>query len=203
MDKQYLHYMWAQRIRPIKVWYLLVLFLLSATICVVALRQNNITMGQLRETVYTADKDNGDVVAAVQDLQQFVTSHMNTSLTAGDSSVYPPIQLKYTYERLQEDAKNKYNEANAQLYTDAQKHCEQVNSSDFSGRNRVPCIEEYISSHGGPPPPTIPDSLYKFNFTSPTWSPDLAGWSMLVSIFFLVLLAIRIFLGWLMPKLTK
>ena len=28
----------------------------------------------------------------------------------------------------------------------------------------------------------IPDSLYKFDFVSPTWSPDLAGWSLLVAI---------------------
>jgi hypothetical protein len=33
-----------------------------------------------------------------------------------------------------------------------------------------------------PEVPKIPEALYKFAFVSPRWSPDLAGWSMLVSL---------------------
>lgn len=202
MNKQFWHHIWATRVRPVKVWYLVAALLVSMVICLLALRHNNQRMGVLRDAVYVADENNGDVVAALQKLQKHVTSHMNTSLTAG-SSVYPPIQLKYTYERLQSEANTAYNQANAAIYTDAQKHCEQQNATDFSGRNRVPCIEKYVSDHGGTPAPAIPDSLYKFNFASPVWSPDLAGWSLLTGVVILALLIIRLVLGWLLPKLTK
>ena len=36
----------------------------------------------------------------------------------------------------------------------------------------------------------IPVSLYEFDFISPTWSPDLAGWSMLAAIVLAVLTVI-------------
>lgn len=202
MDKRYWHFIWANYVRPIKIWYLIALTVLSAVICVASLRTNNVTMGRLREAVYAADKNNDKVVESLQALQQYVNGHMNTSLTAG-SSVYPPIQLKYTYDRLQEAAMQQANASNSQVYTDAQNYCEQQNSTDFSGRNRIPCIESYVTSHGGKPAPTIPDSLYKFNFTSPKWSPDLAGWSLVATILFVVLLTLRIIIGWLLKKLTK
>jgi hypothetical protein len=71
-----------------------------------------------------------------------------------------------------------------QLYTDAQHYCEQQDSVDFSGHNRVPCIEQYVQAHGGgqAPASNIPDALYKFDFVSPQWSPDLAGWSLVAAI---------------------
>ena len=42
----------------------------------------------------------------------------------------------------------------------------------------------YLQNHTNAKLTVIPDSLYKFNFLSPTWSPDMAGWSMVVAIFF-------------------
>ena len=146
-----------------------------------ALRQNNLEMAHLRDAVYAADKNGGDVQKALQDLQLYVTSHMNTDLSGGPNAPYPPIQLKYTYDRLVTAAGHAASEANSKIYTDAQAYCERQNSVDFSGRNRVPCIQQYVQTHGVSPP-TIPDSLYKFAFLSPVWSPDLAGWSLIASI---------------------
>ncbi|MDB5181326.1 MAG: hypothetical protein JWP13_89, partial [Candidatus Saccharibacteria bacterium] len=131
----------------------------------------------LRDAVYRADKDNGDVSKALTDLQRHVTSHMNTDLSTGNNAVYPPIQLRYTYERLREA---NVKATNGQVYTDAQAHCESLNSTDFSGRNRVPCIEAYVESHGVQQK-AIPDSMYKFDFVAPVWSPDLAGFSLLAA----------------------
>lgn len=146
-----------------------------------AMRVNNATMVQLRDQVYAADKNDGDVQTALTNLQRYVTAHMNTDLTSGKDAIYPPIQLKYTYERLQAAANDQ--SGSEQIYNDAQKYCESLNSTDFSGRNRVPCIQQYVSSHGATTvPKTIPDSLYKFDFVSPSWSPDLAGWSLVGTI---------------------
>lgn len=167
--------------KKLKPWHFLVLALVSGVICLGALRANNQHMSQLREAVYAADKDNGDVQGALKDLQAYVTSHMNTSLATGKTAVYPPIQLKYTYERLVAAQKEQFAKGSS-LYNEAQHYCEGQNSADFSGRNRVPCIEQYVQSHTTSKPSAVPDSLYKFSFGSPRWSPDLAGRTMLISL---------------------
>lgn len=192
MNKRHLHHTWT-RFRRIKPWYFLILAIISGVICVFALRSNNEKMIQLREAVYTADKNNGDTETALQELQAYVTSHMNTDLSAGSNAVYPPIQLKYTYERLVQARSAATGQQNQQIYSDAQKHCEQQNSTDFSGRNRVPCIQQYVQSHTVvSPSESVPDALYKFSFVSPRWSPDLAGWTLVATIVLFALFVISL-----------
>jgi hypothetical protein len=173
-------------LRHIRPWYFLVLALVSGAVCVFALRANNEHMMKLRDAVYAADKNNGDVQTALNDLQAYVTAHMNTNLSSGPNAVYPPIQLKYTYDRLVQAQSEATTNNNTRLYSEAQAHCEAINHTDFSGRNRVPCITEYIQSHTVKPGTPIPDALYKFSFVSPKWSPDLAGWSLLITILSLI-----------------
>lgn len=182
MNRRQLHHLWT-RVRAVRPWYFLAAALVCLVVASLALRANYTRMVELRNAVYQADKDNGDVSAALTNLQRHVTAHMNTNLSAGNNAVYPPIQLKYTYERLREA---NVKASNGQLYTDAQAHCESLNSTDFSGRNRVPCIQEYVESRGVQQK-VVPESLYKFDFVSPTWSPDLAGWSLLATGMFLFL----------------
>lgn len=164
---------------------LILIAAVSGLVCVFALRANYSHMAHLRDQVYTADAQNGDVKGSLQSLQSYVTRHMNTSLTTGNTSVYPPVQLAHTYDRLVQARAAELQKTNAQLYTDAQHYCEQQNSADFSGRNRVPCIEQYVQNHGVKLQP-IADSLYKFDFVSPRWSPDLAGWSMVLAVVSLI-----------------
>lgn len=182
MDKRHLHHVWT-KLRLVKPWYFLTVAIVSAVICVFALRANNQHMVKLRDAVYSADKGNTDVEAALKQLQSYVTSHMNTNLSSGTGSVYPPIQLKYTYNRLVQAQSDQLTQTNTQLYTDAQHYCEQQDPVDFSGHNRVPCIEQYVSSRTSDTVqlPAIPNALYEFSFVSPTWSPDLAGWSLVVA----------------------
>lgn len=167
--------------RPIRPWYFLVLALLTGAVCVAALRANNLHMAGLRQAVYTADKNGSGVTQALQSLQVYVTTHMNTDLSTGPNAPYPPIQLQYTYDRAVQAAGQAATMANTQIYTDAQHYCEQQDPTDFSGRNRVPCVQQYIESHGVNLP-TIADGLYQFDFVSPSWSPDLAGWSLIVTL---------------------
>lgn len=188
MDKRSLHHV-STKLRAVKPWYFLVLAVLSGVICIFALRANNEHMVQLRNALYNADKNNGNVQQALHDLQSYVTAHMNTELSTGNTTVYPPIQLPGTYSRLAEAQSKQLQQQNSpQLYTDAQAYCEKLDPVDFSGHNRVPCIEQYVQSHGGNVKLTsVPDSLYKFDFISPRWSPDLAGWSLTAAILFVVL----------------
>ncbi len=186
MNKRRLHHTWT-KLRHIKPWYFLIIAVASTVICLFALRANNQHMVKLSDAVYTADKNNTNVEGALRNLQTYVTTHMNTNLSAGPNAVYPPIQLKYTYDRLVQAQKDAAaaGASNDQIYTDAQHYCEKQDPVDFSGHNRVPCIEQYVQSHGGtlaPNTATIPDALYKFSFISPRWSPDLAGWSLIVAV---------------------
>lgn len=140
-------------------------------------------MIKLRDAVYSADQNNSDVQGALERLQAYVTAHMNTNLSAGPNSVYPPVQLKYTYDRLVKAQSDQLGQTNTQLYTDAQHYCEQQDPTDFSGHNRVPCIEQYVAARtpDSVQLPAIPEALYKFSFVTPTWTPDLAGWSLVVA----------------------
>ena len=179
MNKRQLHHLWT-KIRWIKPSYVLILAIACTLICVTALRANNEHMIKLRDAVYSADKNDGNVEAALQELQAYVTGHMNTNLDSGNGTVYPPIQLKYTYQRILQSESQAATNANAGLYTAAQTYCQQQDSVDFSGRNRVPCIEQYVESHDAQLP-TVPAALYEFSFASPSWSPDLAGWSLILA----------------------
>ena len=159
---------------------LLVLFIASCLVSLVALRHNNQTMVKLRSAVYTADNNNADVNGALNNLRAYVYAHMNTNLTSDGNSIYPPIQLKYTYQRLQTAAQASVDASNSQIYTDAENYCQLQDPTDFSGHNRVPCVTQYVTTHGASAQ-AIPTALYEFDFISPSWSPDLAGWSLVVS----------------------
>jgi hypothetical protein len=180
MNKRRLYHIWL-KLRLVKPWYFLVLAVAFGVICVFALRANNEHMIKLRDDVYTADRNDTNVQGALKNLQAYVTAHMNTNLSAGPDPVYPPIQLKYTYNRLVQAQSSAITQNNSELYTDAQQYCQQLDPTDFSGHNRVPCIEQYVLSHTTNLP-AIPDALYQFDFISPTWSPDLAGWSLIATI---------------------
>lgn len=193
MDSRTLYYFW-RRTRPVKTSYLFTAFLLCVFVHVAALRANNVRMAELRDAVYAADERGQGVEQALQELRAFVGSHMNTDLDAG-KGVYPPVQLKYTYERLVQAEQDRVSAANAQIYTDAQNHCERVNSTSILGRDRVGCIEDYVKAQGAQTAKPIPDALYKFDFVSPRWSPDLAGWSLVLSIILFVLTVVRFGLG--------
>ncbi len=160
-------------------WLYLVAVLVFGTVALFSLRANNQQAVSLRNEVLKVDKANGDVEKALKELRKYIYSHMNTSLASG-SNVYPSVQLKYRYERLVNTEKARVKAEMAKVYTEAQRLCEKQNSTDFSGRNRVPCIEKYVTSHSVTEQ-SIAEDLYKFAFASPTWSPDLAGISLLLT----------------------
>ncbi len=193
MNKRRLHHTWV-RLKKVSYWYFLAACLLSGFVAVTALRHNNLTALALRNQVLQVDKQNGDTEAALKKLRQYVYAHMNTNL-ASSTSVYPPIQLKYRYERLVQAEKDRVAAAPTDIYHDAQKYCEKVSPESFFGRGRLPCVQSYLDSHPLAQAQPIPDSLYKFDFVSPVWSPDLAGISLVLFVFFLMLFLIRFLLN--------
>ncbi len=190
MYKKKMHHFWV-KIRPLSYWYFLLAFVVSLSISVTALRNNNLEMVRLRDAVTKTDEEDGDVEAALRQLRTHVYSHMNTNLSSGSTAIKPPIQLKHRYERLLNAEQERVAAANSKIYTDAQASCEARFPASASGGGRVPCIAEYVSANGEQPR-AIADSLYKFDFVSPLWTPDLAGWSLVISTVLLLLFIVRL-----------
>lgn len=185
MDKRRLHHIWT-KVRAIKPWYFMAAALISGIVCVFALRDNNLHMVQLRDAVYAADKDNGDTEAALRNLRSYVYAHMNTNLSSGPNAVHPPIQLKYTYERLTKAQSAGANNNNDEIYNQAQTYCEKAIPNGFSGSYRLTCIQDYVKQHGITSVQSVPKGLYQFDFVSAKWSPDLAGWSLVATVLLLL-----------------
>lgn len=187
MNKRHVHHVLKQ-IKRVSAWYFVAAIVITAGVAIYSLRQNNLNAIALRDEVLKVDKENGDVEKSLRDLREYVYSHMNTELSSPNGA-YPPVQLKYRYERLM-DAQKAAEPTNGTLATQAQSYCE---SQIPTGRslNRIECIENYMTTHGTTSSKPIPDSLYKFDFASPTWSPDLAGWSIVLLVFLVFLVIVR------------
>ena len=175
----------------ITVYGFLVLAVISGAISLQAYVGNSKEAKKRYETLLAVDASGGDVEKALLDLRTYIYTHMNTTI-GGPTSVRPPIQLKGTYDRLVEAEKAKVKQANDDLYTKAQKECEALFPEGLSGRGRVPCITEYVTSRAIAEQP-VPEGLYKYDFVPPVWSPDFAGIGMLVTALLIVIFALRLF----------
>lgn len=158
----------------------LTIAIIASIVCVFALRANNLRALELRDNVLKVDQQDGDIETALRELRTFIYGHMNTNLSSGPNAIKPPIQLKYRYERLVQAEQDRLSAENSKIYSEAQAECEKRFPKGLSGSGRIPCITEYVASKGITEN-SIPDSMYKFDFVSPSWSPDLAGWSLVVA----------------------
>ncbi len=192
MDKKFFRH-FSRILRHINIVAPLIVAVVMGIICVFSLRANNLQALKLRDNVVAVDKADGDIEAALRELRSFMYGHMNTGLSSGSNAIKQPIQLKYRYERLLQAEQERVSKDNAQIYTDAQTECERLFPVGLSGSGRIPCIKNYIDSKGIAQK-SIPDSLYKFDFVSPRWSPDLAGWSLVIASISLAFFVIRVIL---------
>lgn len=193
-----LHYL-HHRFAFLKAWYFLVLAVLFAVLAVHGLRSNYSKMVELREAVYVADRQNNDVEGALKDLREHVYGHMNTNLSSGSSAIKPPIQLKGQYERLAAAENEKVKARNDRVAVRAEQVCAQQFPAAGYNAPRVACVQDYVGANAVKPQ-TVLDSLYKFDFVSPRWSPDLAGISIVLSVIFFVLFLARVALEYYMRR---
>ncbi len=163
---------------------------MTGLIATSALRQNNLEMVRLREAVHAADATGSGVEEALQALRKHVYGHMNTDLTSGDNAIHPPIQLAKTYERLVAGERARVAAINDEVSADAVRICE---ASFPAGQiqARAQCVQEYITKNSSKENQSVPKELYQYDFVSPFWSPDLAGWSILASSVFFMLFVLR------------
>lgn len=200
MKKRKVYGIW-HRFKNLSLATLIIIFIVSLVISVLSLRSNNLNMVKLRQAVFNADKQNGDINGALNNLRKYVYGHMNTNLRTGSTSSEPPIQLVNQFNR-DVDAERARMVAMGsadKVYVDAQTICEKQGIPIVE---RAQCIQEYVTKNGkGIPQLKLPaKEVYTFDFASPMWSPDLAGLSIIATIIFGLLLISRFATGFIIKK---
>jgi hypothetical protein len=180
-------------LRRVKTWQLLVLLLLVAFVAATFLRLNNIGMVERRTAVISSDKE-GDQTATIQrlyDLQQYVSTHMNADLGKG---VYLEDSYNRDYQAWQTTAYGDTN-PNGNIYKKAQEVCApkfsrystaylQCTTSELA---KYPASANLTAGSTAPLP-----ASYVHSYVSPVWSPDFAGWSIVVGVVILLMILARL-----------
>lgn len=194
-----------KNLQRVKTWQLIIMLIIVGFVAATFLRLNSIGMVQRREAVINADKqgDQADTVDRLYDLQRFVAAHMNTELGRG-------VYLEQSYNRdLQNWQENQYGASNpnGNIYKKAQEVC----APQFSRYSYayLQCTTNELAKFPAAADPASDTSkprqeAYIHSFSAPVWSPDFAGWSILVFGVILLLILIRLIsLGILQLMLRK
>ena len=182
-----------KKLQRIKTWQLIILFILACFVSATLLRLNNIGMVERRSAVLAADNTGLNEITKnrLYDLQRYVSAHMNTDMGKG-------VYLEATYKR---DVQTAYDNAsndsnpNGNIYKKAQEVCApqfshysyaylQCTTGELA---KYPQGQNLINSVKLPSADT-----YLHVFSSPLWSPDFAGWSLLICMLILVMIITRL-----------
>ena len=194
MDKRKLHHQY-KSIKKIRAQYFLYIAIFFLAIGIIGMRENNLQMIDLREEVYLADEKGTDIEKSLRELREYVYAHMNTDLAGGNVAIKPPIQLTHRYEHLVSQEQKRVNEINKKIKAEGERKCAQEFPNSGLNPSRINCVADYTRVNTVKPN-QIPSELYKFDFISPTWSPDFTGLSLLASLLFFAAFAIRLAVGW-------
>jgi len=181
-----------KQLQRIRTWQLVILLILAGLVAATFLRLNNIGMVERRDAVLAADKAGNleDVRSRLYDLQRYVSVHMNT--TTG--SVYLENQYKRDSQKIVQDAGNVTN-PNGNIYKKASEACD--GHFTLYSQPYFQCylseLEKYPSAENVPTTVALPKtSLYRHDFLAPAWSPDFAGWAVIVCVVIGVMIIARI-----------
>ena len=182
-----------KQLQHFPTWRLVVLLVLAIFVALTFLRLNNIGMVERRSAVLAADStgDNDKTITRLYDLQRYVSAHMNTDMGKG-------LYLQASYDRDVKKADNAASSdtnSNGNIYKKAQEVCAPrftrystaYLQCTLGELNKYPAASSIISAVHYPDPNT-----YLHVFVSPVWSPDFAGWSVLVCILLALMIVTRV-----------
>ena len=184
--KQGIH--WLQHI---KTWQLLLVLVVMLLVAATFLRLNNIGMVERRTAVINADKQGDSEItkARLFDLQRYSTAHMNA-----DSGI---VYLAEQYQRDTQAviAAASVNNSADNINTKADAACK----AQFAGYSQayVQCfaaeLAKYPSGSNAPDKAVLPNpALYSHSFSSPLWSPDFAGFTLIICVGITVVIIARL-----------
>ncbi|MBC7943483.1 hypothetical protein H7X68_03240 [Candidatus Saccharibacteria bacterium] len=182
-----------KELQRVKTWQLIILLILAGFVAATFLRLNSIGMNDRRRAVMLADEvGKGEVtINRLYDLQRYVSAHMNTDMGKG---LYLENSYKRDYQSSIDKAAQDGN-SNGNIYKKAQEVCApqftrysyaylQCTTGELA---KYPAASDLISSVQVP----IAAS-YLHVFVSPLWSPDFAGWSVIVCFVIALMIAVRL-----------
>jgi len=192
-----------RRVERVKTWQLVIILLMAGFVAATFLRLNNVGMIERRDAVIEADKsgDERSLERRLYDLQRYTSSHMNASPGR--------IALEHTYKRMYDRALDKFekevaSQSGNNVVAKVREHCDNQAKQGGYGRwwsnadpRYVACINEEwdkypaatsLSLHFTAPPA----DPYYHTFVSPAWSPDFAGWSLVVCGLIILVIIIRL-----------
>lgn len=183
-----------QRLSRVKTWQLLILLVLAAFIAATFLRLNNVGMIERRDAVLSADKagDVSDIARRIVDLQHYSAKHMNTNTGR--------IELTGQYDRdrqrLLASASDSSN-PHGNIYAAADEVCKPQFPPSTYPVGYQQCILAELGKHPAAPSLTgqiqMPDAaLYRYEFISPLWTADWAGWSIVVCLLIVLVIVLRL-----------
>lgn len=157
------------------------------------LRLNNIGMVQRRDAVISADKagDTEAIKGRLYDLQRYVTSHMNADM----ASIYLENQYKRDSQKAIDQASGT-SSPHGNIYKKAQEVC----APKFTHYSQayLQCTVDYLAQFS--PAGDLPSSVhlpkadaYRYSFISPLWSPDFAGFTVLICVIIALIIVLRLF----------
>jgi len=192
-------------LQRVKTWQLLVLLVLVGFVAATFLRLNNIGMVERRAAVIASDDagDSENTIRRLYDLQHYVSGHMNTDMGKG---VYLEAAYKRDTQKVLDNASADSN-PNGNIYKKAQEVCA-PKFSNYSAAY-LQCTTNELAKYpaagdllGAVKLPSA--SSYLHDFVSPIWSPDFAGWTVLVAgVILLMIVARLISLGVLRVMLSR
>ena len=179
---------WLQRI---KTWQLILVLIVMLLLTATFLRLNNIGMVERRTAVISADKAGDEEImrARLFNLQRYSAAHMNA-----DTGVV------YLVEQYQRDTKAAIAAASARVGGDnINAKADATCKARHAGYSQayVQCfaaeLAKYPSGINAPDKANLPSpSLYRHTFFSPFWSPDFAGFGVLVCLILTVVILLRL-----------
>jgi len=177
-------------LQTVKTWQLILILIVMLFLAATLLRLNNVGMVQRRNAVMAADKHGevNDLHARVYDLQRYSAAHMN----ADTSTFY----LQGQYDRDSQKALEAAQAANPGSNANAE--AEAVCKPQFNGYSSayLQCflreMEKYPTTEKLPEVKTPSPALYQYNFVSPLWSPDFAGFSVLACLLITLVIFLRL-----------
>lgn len=183
-----------KRLESIKTWQLVVLLVLACFVAATFLRLNNTGMVERRNAVLAADEagDESDILARLYDLQRYSAAHMNS-----ETGVF---YLQATYNRDVKQLMGISSNDDATGTNSPQARADAICNPHLgtSGYSKAyqDCIINELSKEGqiiDPASIKMPStSLYRHSFISPLWSPDFAGWSVLLVLIIAMVILVRL-----------
>lgn len=187
-----------KRLQRVRTWQLLLVLIVALLVAATFLRLNNIGMVERRKAVVAADKSGTqeDIQNRLYDLQRYVSAHMN----ADTGKIALQEQYARDSERIKRAAEAEASSnPNGNVYQKAAEVCDPIGRAQgwrWPDPRYISCIDtelsKYPASSGGAAKVQLPDiNQYYHSFVSPIWSPDFAGFSVLVCIVLAAIIAFR------------